>query len=347
MKARKFVNEQMVAEFKLLYESGESTCSIAKKFSFDNKTVYRHLRKLGLKLRSKREAIKLGVKRGRIKIPIEPHRLRPMSKKLIPEKAYVLGVLAGDGWLSYSPAKRRYQIGLETIDEEFADAFWQCLNKVYGLKPSKRKLIEKHSGWKDKYCVRLCCKAACEDLLSYGVPFKQDGWLVPPAIKNASPAIQASYLRGFFDSEGSMETNGRRIRGTSSHLPGLEGVSALLRGLRIRSRIIRQSKNSAYDVRIQDRASVELFAKHVSFTINRKKGKLQRSLNSYKLWTTPPSNVLKLEPEMRRLRDLGLAYEEIAKQLSLSMGTVWRHLNKNDTSEVKAFICSSNRNTTL
>ena len=317
----------MERKFASLYTDGESSHSIAKKFDIDHKTILKHLYIAGVAVRSKSESIKMGLIKGRIKPVAKPHILSPDSKNLTCEKAYVLGVLAGDGWLSYSPAKRRYQIGLETIDEEFADAFWQCLNKVYGLKPSKRKLIEKHPGWKDKYCVRLCCKAACEDLLSYGVLFKQDGWLVPPAIKNASPAIQASYLRGFFDSEGSMETNGRRIRGTSSHLPGLEGVSALLRGLRIRYRIIRQSKNSAYDVRIQDRASVELFAKHVSFTINRKKGKLQRLLNSYRLWMTPPSDVLKLEPKMRRLRGLDLTYEEIAKRLGLGIGTVWRHLN--------------------
>jgi intein-encoded DNA endonuclease-like protein/DNA-binding CsgD family transcriptional regulator len=336
--ARKFVS---------LYTDGGSSHSIARKFDVDHKTVLSHLYAASVAIRSKSDSIKMGLAQGRIKPIAKPHVLPPYSKNLSPEKAYVLGVLAGDGWLSYYPTKRRCQIGLETVDEEFADEFRRCLNKVYGLNPSKKKVFVKNPKWKDKYRVRSCCKAACEDLLSFGVPFRQDDWLIPPAIKNASIDVQASYLRGFFDSEGSVEANGRRIKGTSSNLPGLVDISALLRDLRIRSRIICLSKGNVGDVRIQDRASVELFAENVGFTIKRKKEKLHWLLARYKLWKTPPSNVLKLEPEMRHLRDLGLAYEEIAKQLSLSMGTVWRHLNKNDTSEVKAFICSSNRNTTL
>jgi hypothetical protein len=101
-----------------------------------------------------------------------------------------------------------------------------------------------------------------------------------------------------------VENNGRRIKGTSSHLRGLEDISALLWGLGIRSRIAPQSKENAYDVRIQDRVSVELFAKHVGFIINRKAGSLQRMVASYKLWMTLPSETMKLEPKIRHLRAL-------------------------------------------
>jgi hypothetical protein len=78
---------------------------------------------------------------------------------------------------------RRCQIGLETIDKEFADEFQRCLYFTYGITPAKKKLVEKHLGWRDKYSVRLCCKAACEDLLAYGISFKKEKWRVSPAIK--------------------------------------------------------------------------------------------------------------------------------------------------------------------
>lgn len=327
MKTRKYVTVELAREFVSLYNNGESSHSIAKKFDVDHKTVLDHLYAAGVTIRSKSESIKIGLAKGRVRPIAKPHVLPSSSKNLTRAKAYIFGVLAGDGWLSYFPDAGIYQIGLETIDEEFADEFRRCLRSTYEVTPSKKKLVEKHPGWSDKHCTRLCCKAACEDLLSYGVPFRQDVWLVPPAIKNASPDIQASYLKGFFDSEGSVETNGQRIKGTSSRLLGLEEISALLRNLGIKAKIIRQSKNDAYDVRIQDRASVELFAKYVGFTINRRKEKLQLLLASYKLWTTPPSDVLKLEPEMRRLRSLGLTYEEIAERLDLGAITVWNHLN--------------------
>lgn len=328
MKTRKYVTAELARKFVLLYNGGGSSHSIAKKFDIDHKTVLHHLYAANVKPRSKSESIKIGLLKGRVKRIAKPHALPPYSKVLTREKAYLLSVLAGDGWLDYSPKVRRCQIGLETIDEEFADEFRRCLHFTYGIMPSKKKLIETHPGWSDKYCVRLCCKAACEDLLAYGVSFKKEGWHVPLVIKNAAPEIRASYLKGFFDSEGCVGVNNQRVKGTSSHLSGLEDISELLRTFEIRTKIVRQSKEkSAYDVRIQDRKSVELFAKYVGFTIIRRANKLQQVLSSYKRWVRLPGEAHKLEPEMQRLRGLGLTYEKIAEMLNFGTPTVWRHLN--------------------
>jgi intein/homing endonuclease len=277
--------------------------------------------------------MKLGVIKGRVKPPIDPHRIPPSSRNLTSEKAYILGVLGpGDGWLDFSRKKRRYLIGLETVDEEFADKFRECLYKTYGVMPSKKKKIKRYPKWTDKYVVRLCCKAACEDLLSYSISFKKNDWSIPTAIKNASLAIQAGHLKAFFDSEGNVDADGRRIKGTSTCLSGLQEISALLANFGINFRILRQSKKenrkNVYDIRIQGRKSIELFGKHIGFTVIRRKEKLQRLLTNYKLRMTPRDEVTKLEPEMLRLRNLDLTYDEIAKRLNLSIGTVWRHLNK-------------------
>lgn len=311
-----------------LYNDGESSHSIAKKFDVDHKTVLDHLYTSGGKIRSKSESMKVGLAKGRVNSIAKPHILPPHSKNLTCEKAYVFGVLAGDGWLDYSPQVRRCQIGLETIDEEFADEFRRCLYATYGIRASKIKITVKHPGWSDKYRVKLCCKAACEDLLNYGVSFKTKRWRVPSVIKNAPLDIQASYLRGFFDSDGCVDVNNQRVTGTSSCLQGLEDISILLRGFNIRFRITRQSKKkNVHNVKIQDRASVELFAKYIGFIVARRANKLQQLVTNYKLRITLSNYVLKLEPEMRRLRNLGLTYEEIAKRLNISMGTVWNHLN--------------------
>lgn len=331
-KNRKYITTKLAKKFVSLYEDGESSHSIAKKFGVDHKTVLDHLYKEGARIRSKSEAIKVGLAKGRVKPIAKPHTLPSHSKDLTRAKSYILGVLTGDGWLSYSEKMGRYQIGLETIDEEFADEFRRHLHEVYSLDPSKKKLVESHPQWSDKYSVRLCCKAACDDLLSYGVSFKRGEWLVPPAIKNAPHNIQASYLKGFFDSEGGVDVNGRRIKGTSTRLSGLREDSKLLVELGIKPRIARQSKKKnrkiAYNLIIQGRASIELFAEHIGFTITRKKEKLQLLLDNYKLWVTPPDEAAKLEPKMWRLRESGLTYDEISKQLNLSPSTIWQHLNK-------------------
>ena len=47
------------------------------------------------------------------------------SKKLTKEKAYILGVLCGDGYISTG-----YRLGLEACDKEFVDCFQKCLGET-------------------------------------------------------------------------------------------------------------------------------------------------------------------------------------------------------------------------
>jgi len=183
----------MAKKFELLYKSGESSHSIAKKFNIDHKTVLHHLHLSNTRIRSKSESVKLGLIKGRVKLPTEPHVLPSSSKELTPEKAYVLSVVAGDGYISAK--KRVYQIVLQTTDEEFADEFQLCLYLTYGLTSSKKKIVEKQPGWKNKYQIRLCCKAACNDLLSYGVSFRKENWRVPQAVQNDSQEAKSRYLK--------------------------------------------------------------------------------------------------------------------------------------------------------
>jgi len=115
-------------------------------------------------------------------------------------------------------------------------------------------------------------------------------------------------------------------------LLGLQEISALLANFGIKSKIARQSEKknriNAYDIRIQGRKFIELFAEHIGFTVIRRKERLQRLLANYKSWMTPHDEVAKLEPEMQRLRNLDFTYDEMAERLNLSISTVWRYLNK-------------------
>jgi translation initiation factor 5B len=193
--------------------------------------------------------------------------------------------------------------------------------------PSKRIIVEKHPRRTDRYHVALHCKAACEDLLRYG-SFGTRKWNVPEAVRTAPPDVKASYLKGFFDSEGGVSVRGYVIYATSVCAHGLHGVSMLLADFGIPTRIKQPLGKNFCLLKIQRRQSISLFAGYVGFTIKRKKKALQRLLSGYKFFMTPPAEVLKLEPEMQRLRDLGLTYREIAEKTNLGYRTVWRHLNK-------------------
>ncbi len=331
---RRFAEAQLEADLRRLYENGESTYSIAEKISVSAETVRRHLKKLGVKLRCRREAMKLAFEKGRKKPPTMPHQVLPTSLKLTPEKAYILGVLAGDGFLVYcgeGKPYRMYKVALETVDEEFADEFRRCLYLIYGIMPTIRKIVEKHPGRKDRYHVAIHCKAACEDLLKYG-SFGTRKWNVPEDVKSAPLDMKASYLRGFFDSEGGVDTKGWVIYAASVCAQGLYGISMLLSDFGTIARIKQPLGKNYHVLKIYGRLPISLFAKHVGFTINRKKEALKQLLANYRRFITSPNEVLKLEPEMWRLRGLGLTYREIAEKLNLGYRTVWRHLNesKND-----------------
>lgn len=326
---RKVMSTQLKADFKSLYENGESTYSIAEKTGFNAETIRLYLKKLGVKLRCRREAMKLGLGKGRVKLLTMPHHLLPTFSKDTPEKAYILGVLAGDGFLVYCQEGKRYRmykVALETIDEEFANEFLTCLHLTYGITPSKRKIVEKHPGRKDRYHIALHCKAACEDLLKYDL-FGTRRWNVPEAVKSAPLDVKASYLRGFFDSEGGVSVKGHVIYTASVCAPGLRGIWGLLTDFGITAKIKQPFGKNFCLLKIFGRLPISLFAKHVGFTINRKKEALHRLLANYKFFITPPNEVLKLEPEMQRLRGLGFKYREIAEKTGLGYRTVWRHLN--------------------
>lgn len=58
------------------------------------------------------------------------------SKELTKEKAYILGVLCGDGYIRVQ--RHSYLVGLDVCDEDFVDEFIKCFNKTYSIFPSKR-----------------------------------------------------------------------------------------------------------------------------------------------------------------------------------------------------------------
>ncbi|MBI2667740.1 hypothetical protein HYX17_03125 [Candidatus Woesearchaeota archaeon] len=325
------IAKEEIEQFKQLYQKGESTRSIASKLNKSHSIIIYHLNKLNIKRRSRKEAAKLGVQSGRIRI--FENQIPNSSKKLSLEKAYILGVLCGDGFLIYNSNKSVYQIGLSAVDKEFVNEFRNSLSQVYRLNPTKEIHIPKISNWNNQSRTRLCSIKACENLLCYG-KFGVKKWRVPERIKRADLEIQSQFIKGFFDSEGNVDEVGKRIRAFSINNNGLEDVKALLNGFGIESKI-HSKKNKkprlpSYTLSVQDRKSIELFDKYINFTIIRKKDRLKQIVSSYKLWVKPHREVIKLKDKMMELRNQGLSYEKIGKELNINKTTVWNHLNSRD-----------------
>jgi intein-encoded DNA endonuclease-like protein len=135
-----------------------------------------------------------------------------------------------------------------------------------------------------------------------------------------------------YDSEGDVDKKSRRINLTSTNKEGIEEIKELLRNydIRARIRIVQRTppRKCTYILGIQDRRSVEIFHNSVGFTINYKQENLKGMINTYKLFTTPNEEVLKLKPIMVELRKQGLSYEKIGKRLGVGTVTIWNHLRK-------------------
>src|SRR3989338_2298715 len=124
------------------------------------------------------------------------------------EKAYILGTLCGDGFVTTN-----YLVGLNVCDREFAEYFQFCLKSVYEIMVPLLKKKSRSTNFcvnpKQQYVLLLRSKRVVEDLLSYTQSFKTFEWTVPEVIKLASKDIQSSFIRGFADSEGSVKNRHR------------------------------------------------------------------------------------------------------------------------------------------
>jgi len=211
------------------------------------------------------------------------------SKILTEEKAYILGVLCGDGYLTFQKEKSRYLIGLDVCDEDFADEFRRCLKEVYGLLPSKilrnRRVTNFSKNPKLMYCIYLTSKLVVEDLLRYSKSFKTKEWTVPEEILNSSIEIKSAFLRGLFDSEGTIIdlSKGRAIlqlcSGNDKSLLVIKDI--LLNDFGVNTKID-FNNNKVMQLRTYRYENIKNFSDKIGFTIKRKKEKLAFCLSSYK-----------------------------------------------------------------
>jgi len=205
------------------------------------------------------------------------------SNKLTKEKAYVLGTLCGDGYIS-----TEYRIGLSVIDKEFTEYFKYCLEKVYGVKCSfairNRKFTSFSNSPKPQYVVSLVSKLVVQDLNRYSKSFKGKEWLIPNQVTNASKEIQASFIKGFADSEGSVRFRKSQSEITlcSGNRKGLEEIRVVLeKNFNIHT-YLRENGSGVPILAITKYNLLKRFYDEIGFVIQRKQNNLKKALESYR-----------------------------------------------------------------
>jgi len=131
--------------------------------------------------------------------------LRPSSTL-----AYVVGVVLGDGSI-WHPRPHEYTIGLRVKDEEFASAFLYALQHI-GL-GAKTMWCSQEAG-REYHVVRARGKA----LYTYLRPMKDD----PSCATEIALQYPRDFLRGMYDSEGSLHTDSTRYGYRHIQLPSTD-----------------------------------------------------------------------------------------------------------------------------
>lgn len=118
------------------------------------------------------------------------------------EKAYFLGFLYADGYLSYDSNKYQIDLGLQRCDEEILLRLQKAIEATW---PIGHKIITNPSGSVSKVSVlRMYSKTLCEDLMKIGCTQAKTYKLSFPSEKYVPQDLRHHFIRGYFDGDGSV-----------------------------------------------------------------------------------------------------------------------------------------------
>lgn len=124
------------------------------------------------------------------------------------EQAYWLGFIAADG--SIVCEGTILEISLQSRDYEHLVKF----AKAIGYPEEHIKVFTDNKGY-TKCRISVCSKKMCSDLAQYGIVPRKGFNL--GFIENLDDSLIKHYLRGYFDGDGSISTNGKNRNGTAKY----------------------------------------------------------------------------------------------------------------------------------
>lgn len=242
-----------------------SASKLAKKFRVSTIIVINWLKYYDIKPRSHKESMNTADTCAQLRLRRLIHPTKSYTN-LTPEKAYILGVLCGDAHIN----KKFIRLEIRH-DKEFVAEFLKCVKEVYGL-----TYTFKYYAHRNSYVAYVASEIICKDLLKYG-KFGTYRWLLPAEIKQKLGNVAASFLRGYFDSEGCVRPY--TIDATSVNLNALRDVQILLEKLEIKSKIY--SGKKYHTIVVSRKENIRKFKEKIGLTIKRKQ---QRLNEMYQKW---------------------------------------------------------------
>lgn len=191
-------------------------------------------------------------------------------------KAYWLGFIYADGFLTYNKERRNYELGIEihTDDKYILDLLNYELGNSHKITSRKRNIsFNGYDYISNCSRIRVYSKDICDDLIAHGiVPDKTNS--------NKHPLIQDDilflhFLRGFLDGDGCIYQKDNKLQAvhfTNANVPFLEYVQKRLDSLNIKSTIYRE-KDKKYRLNISlidSKMFLDLIYKNSSIKLERK-----------------------------------------------------------------------------
>lgn len=272
-----------------LYKKRIPIEEIVKQVGFSKATIYRHLEKSGVKIRSVSES-KTGIRltdvhknnisKGLLKIDAgrKPLDLKNGYKRLTNDLTYIMGVMFGDGYVIEASG-----IGLESIDKDFVDAFYVAIRRQFGIKSKiyhtkKSPLLDWRNGKTYKRSDTYILRASSVLLRDFIKKYKS---IFNPHKLNEN--MKVCFLRGLWDSEGTVNQSGVANTVHFTHNDELlckMFQSILLEITDIPAKIIKNNQQGNYVLYFYRKEYIKSFYDIIKPTIRRKRTIFEKIINS-------------------------------------------------------------------
>jgi len=221
-------------------------------------------RKIGCPYNSGRMTMKKYFPTQYQKIKRKAHKLTRGQKMMTSELAYILGVMFGDGYCSGV-----CQIKLGVIDKDFRDYFSQVINRWLGIAPKLHEYRRRGRLYYEAHFNSI-------DVRDFIYEFLRKEKIPEEIIQSKNEMIKCMFIRGFFDSEGSVIMNKlRTVKAANKNLDVLKSIKEMLIRIGFNpERIVGyRNPNGVHAICLYG-DNIKLFKEKIGFSIKRKMERL-------------------------------------------------------------------------
>jgi replicative DNA helicase Mcm len=198
-----------------------------------------------------------------------------------PALGAVLGYLSGDGNVYYGRSEGSYGVRFTNAEEELLAEFERACRAAFDAEPTRPSSERRADGVET---VRLHGKASADAVLDAGMTLEtHDRKAFPTAVSAGSRATKAAFVRALADAEGTVDTATGSVRVSSASEELLRGTRELLLEFGVSTRLRtreRSGKRDPYVLAVTDADSLAAYARHVGFTLDRKRRALDEVVDS-------------------------------------------------------------------